>query len=71
MRQRRPVVPDGLPVGVDRGRLAGGLWRVPQHGVGVVGLAGVVHEPSDVHPSSPCVRQHPQDPAVEVPTTEG
>ena len=71
MPQRRPVVPDGLPVGGDRGCLAGGLWRVAQHGVGVVGLPGVVDQPGDIHPSSLGVRQHLQDPAVQVPAAQG
>ena len=71
MPQRRPVVPDGLPVGGDRGCLAGGLWRVAQHGVGVVGLHGEVYQPGDIHPSSLGVRQHLQDPAVQVPAGQG
>jgi hypothetical protein len=70
MRQRGPVVPDCLPVSGDRGRLAGGLRRVAQHGVDVVGLAGVVDQPGDVHPPSLGARQHLQDPAVQAPAAE-
>jgi hypothetical protein len=67
MVQRRPVVADGLPVGGDRRRLPGRLRRVAQHGLDVVSLAGVVHQPGNIHPPSLGVRQHPQNPTVQVP----
>ena len=48
--QHGPVVPDRLPVGRDRRRLPGRLRRVPQHGLDIAGLAGVVDQPGNVDP---------------------
>jgi hypothetical protein len=70
MRQHRPVVPDGLPVSGDRGRLAGCLGRVAEHGVDVVSLPGMMDQPGDVHPPSLGVRQHLQDPTVQAPAAK-
>ena len=70
MGQDRPVVADGLPVGRHRRRLPGRLRRIPQHGLGVAGLAGVVHQPGHVDLPSGGAGQHLQDPAVELPAAE-
>ena len=67
LRHGGPVVFDGLPVGPDRGRPPGRVRRIPQYGVHVAGLAGVMHQSGDIHVPLGIGRQHVEDPPVQLP----
>ena len=71
MGEHGPVVPDRLPVGRDLRRLPGRLRPVPQHGLDVASLAGVVDQPGEVDLAFGGAGQHVQDPPVELPAGQG
>jgi hypothetical protein len=71
MGEHGPVVPDRLPVGGDGRRLPGRLRPVPQHGLDVVGVPGVVHQPGEVDPAFGGGGQHLQDPPVQLAAGQG